>query len=72
MTRRITGARDLIFDVVEVVTDLVETTHSEVSERWTGRVRLAPPLEKTADVVDAAQRSVAAVACGSIRLTNHG
>ena len=40
MSSRWKGARDLVFESVELVSRLVEKTQREESERWTERVAL--------------------------------
>lgn len=70
--KRIKGARDLVFDGVEIITNLVQKTHTEVSDRWTERAALIEPVAPIARGVNEVQKTTAAVTYEAIRLVSRG
>lgn len=70
--RRIKGARDLVFDSIVAVTDLVQKTHTEVSNRWTDRASMIEGVEPIARSVNAVQLTGAAANYAAIRLVSRG
>lgn len=70
--KRIKGARDLVFDGVEVVTNLVQKTHTEVSDRWTERAALIEPVAPIARGVNEIQKTTATMTYEAIRLVSRG
>ena len=70
MMRRARGFIDLVFDVVEETTGLVERTHDAVVERSVRRFATIEPARSTARVVTGIQTAVSGVVFGSIRAVN--
>ena len=70
--RRIKGARDLIFDGIEAVTDLVEKTHVDVARRWTDRVGLVQGAQPIAESVHGVHMAGAAMNYEAVRLVSRG
>ena len=68
MSSRWKGARDLVFESVELVSRLVEKTQREESERWTERVALIEPAAPIARGVNALHLTSAALTHTSIRM----
>ncbi len=68
--RRVRGFTDLVFDVVEETTNLVERTHDAVVERTTRRFAPVEPAKTTAEVVTAVQTAISSGVFASIRLVN--
>lgn len=68
--RRTRGFIDLVFDVVEETTNLVERTHDAVIERTVRRFAPVEPAKTTAEVVTTIQRTISASVFESIRLVN--
>ena len=58
--RRLRGLVDLVFDVVEETTNLVERTHDAALERSVRRFAPIEPARSTAQVVSAVQDGVPA------------
>ena len=67
-SKRWKGARDLVFESVELVSRLVEKTQREESERWTERVALLEPVAPLARGVNALHLTGAAITHTSIRM----
>ena len=70
--RRVKGTRDLIFDGIDAITELVHKTHVEVAERWTKRAGMVPSIEPVADSVHAAHMAGAAVNYATVKLVSRG
>jgi pimeloyl-ACP methyl ester carboxylesterase len=68
--RRIRGFIDLVFDVVEEATDLVERTHGTVVERSVRRFAPVEPAKSTAKVVTGIQTAISGGVFESIRVLN--
>ncbi len=68
--KRIKGARDLVFDGVRAVTNLVQQTHTEVSQRWTKRVSVVEPVAPIAKSVNSVQLATAAASYSTVRLVS--
>jgi pimeloyl-ACP methyl ester carboxylesterase len=71
-SKRIKGVRDLVFDGVEIVTNLVQRTHGEVSDRWTERAAMIEPAAPIARGVNAVQKTGAAMTYATIRFVSRG
>ena len=67
---RVRGFIDLVFDVVEETTNLVERTHDAVVERTARRFAPVEPAKTTASVVTGIQTVISSVTFGSIRAIN--
>ena len=61
-----------MFDGIQAVTDLVQRTHTEASNRWTDRAGMVAPVEPLARSVNALQLAGAAVNYASIREVSRG
>jgi pimeloyl-ACP methyl ester carboxylesterase len=68
--RRVRGFIDLVFDVVEETTNLVERTHDAVVERTARRFAPIEPAKSTAQVVTGIQTAISSVTFESIRVIN--
>ena len=68
--RRFRGFIDLVFDVVEETTNLVERTHDAVVDRSVRRFAPIEPAKSTAQVVTGIQTVISSVAFESIRTVN--
>jgi pimeloyl-ACP methyl ester carboxylesterase len=68
--RRVRGFIDLVFDVVEETTNLVERTHDAVVERTVRRFAPVEPAQSTAKVVTGVQTAISGGVFESIRLIN--
>ena len=68
--RRIRGFIDLVFDVVEETTNLVERTHDAVVERSVRRFAPIEPAKSTANVVTGIQTAISRGVFESIRVVN--
>ena len=68
--RRIRGFADLVFDLVEETTNLVERTHDAVVERSVRRFAPIEPAKSVADAVTGVQLAISSVAFESVRLVN--
>jgi pimeloyl-ACP methyl ester carboxylesterase len=68
--KRMRGFIDLVFDVVEETTNLVERTHDAVVDRSVRRFAPIEPAKSTADVVTGVQKVIASATFESIRLIN--
>ena len=68
--RRTRGLIDLLFDLVDETTDLVERTHGEVVERWAQRLDPIEPVRSSARAIAHIQQSIAGGVCYSIRTIN--
>jgi pimeloyl-ACP methyl ester carboxylesterase len=64
--------RDLVFDGVEAVTNLVQRTHGEVAERWTRRAGRVEAIQPIADSVHELHMAGAATNYAAIRLVSRG
>ncbi|MFZ5571796.1 MAG: esterase/lipase family protein [Thermodesulfobacteriota bacterium] len=69
---RLEGLKDLVFDVVEEVTNLVERTHLSVSERTTRRFAPVEPLSTPGSALQTAHDKTAEGVYGTIRTVNRG
>lgn len=69
---RITGAKDLFFDAVEEITNLVERTHARVSRKTFRPLAVIEPVATVAKGVQAAHDLTASSVYGTIRLVNRG
>jgi len=67
---RAKGFIDLVFDVVEETTNLVERTHDAVVERTVRRFAPVEPAKTTAEVVTTVQGAISAGVFQSIRVVN--
>ncbi len=68
--RRVRGFVDLVFDLVEETTNLVERTHDAVVERSVRRFAPVEPAKSTAKVVTGVQTAISSGVFESIRLLN--
>jgi pimeloyl-ACP methyl ester carboxylesterase len=68
--RRVRGFIDLVFDIVEETTNLVERTHDSVVERSVRRFAPIEPAKSTAQVVTGIQSLISSVTFESIRTVN--
>ena len=68
--RRIRGFIDLVFDTVEVTTNLVERTHDAVVDRSVRRFAPIEPAKSTAKVVTGIQTVISGTVFESIRVIN--
>jgi pimeloyl-ACP methyl ester carboxylesterase len=68
--KRVRGFVDLVFDVVEETTNLVERTHDAVVERTTRRFAPIEPAKSTASVVTGIQTVISSLTFASIRAIN--
>lgn len=68
--RRTRGFIDLVFDVVEETTNLVERTHDAVVERTSRRFAPVEPAKSTARVVTSVQTAISSGVFESIRAVN--
>ncbi len=68
--KRARGFIDLVFDLVEETTNLVERTHDAVVERTARRFAPIEPAKTTAEVVTGVQTAISSVTFGSIRAIN--
>jgi len=68
--RRIRGFIDLVFDTVEVTTNLVERTHDAVVDRSVRRFAPVEPAKSTAKVVTGIQTVISGTVFESIRVIN--
>jgi pimeloyl-ACP methyl ester carboxylesterase len=68
--RRVRGFIDLVFDVVEETTNLVERTHDAVVERSVRRFAPVEPAQSTAKVVTGIQTAISGGVFESIRVIN--
>jgi pimeloyl-ACP methyl ester carboxylesterase len=68
--KRVRGFIDLVFDVVEETTNLVEKTHDAVVERTARRFAPVEPAKTTAKVVTGIQTAISSVTFESIRVIN--
>jgi pimeloyl-ACP methyl ester carboxylesterase len=68
--KRVRGFIDLVFDVVEETTNLVERTHDAVVERSARRFAPIEPAKSTAEIVTGVQRAISSVTFESIRVVN--
>ncbi len=68
--RRTRGFIDLVFDVVEETTNLVERTHDAVVERTVRRFAPIEPAKSTAKVVTGIQIAISGAVFESIRVVN--
>lgn len=70
--RRLLGLKNLIHDVIEKTTDLVEETHESVAEKSIRMLSISPALGEAARAVDQARRLTTAAVFSAIRATNEG
>jgi len=70
--RRFKGTRDLVFDGIEAVTDLVQKTHTEVAQRWTKRAGLVQGVQPIAESVHTAHMAGAALNYETVRVVSRG
>jgi triacylglycerol lipase len=70
--RRLTGLLNLIHDVIEKTTDLVEETHESVMRKPVDLLSAIEPIGDTVRVIDGARRFTTSVIYSAIRATNHG
>ncbi|MBT8467269.1 MAG: hypothetical protein KJN97_00860, partial [Deltaproteobacteria bacterium] len=68
--RRVRGFVDLVFDLVEETTNLVERTHDAVVERSVRRFAPGEPAKSTAQVVTGVQSAISSGVFESIRVLN--
>ena len=68
--KRVRGFVDLVFDVVEETTNLVERTHDAVVERTVRRFAPVEPAKSTAEVVTGVQTAISSLTFSSIRAVN--
>lgn len=68
--QRLRGLVDLVFDVVEETTDLVQRTHDGAVERWVRRFGPIEPARSTARAVGAIQGAIASGVFETIRTLN--
>ena len=68
--RRVRGFIDLVFDVVEETTNLVERTHDAVLERSVRRFAPVEPAKSTAKVVTGVQTAISSGIFESVRVLN--
>jgi pimeloyl-ACP methyl ester carboxylesterase len=68
--KRVRGFIDLVFDVVEETTNLVERTHDVVVERTVRRFAPIEPAKTTAHVVTGVQTVISSITFESIRTIN--
>jgi len=68
--RRLRGFLDLVFDVVEETTNLVERTHDAVVERSVRRFAPVEPAKSTAKVVTGVQTAISSGIFESVRVLN--
>ena len=68
--RRIRGFIDLVFDVVEETTNLVQRTHDAVVDRSVRRFAPVEPATSTAKVITGVETAIAGGVFGSIRVIN--
>ena len=68
--KRARGFIDLVFDVVEETTNLVERTHDAVVERSVRRFAPVEPAKSTAEIVTGVQKAISSVTFESIRVVN--
>lgn len=69
---RLLGLKNLIHDLVETTTNLVEETHESVMERNLGLLEEVTPVGDAARAVDSARKVGTSVVYGAIRATNRG
>jgi triacylglycerol lipase len=67
---RLKGFRDLLHDVLENVTDLVQETHEAASDKTVRLLGMAPPVGEVARQVEALRRPVAEHVYDAIRVAN--
>jgi pimeloyl-ACP methyl ester carboxylesterase len=70
--RRIKGTRDLVFDGIEAITNLVQKTHTEVAERWTRRAGMVQSVQAIADPVHALHMAGANANYAAVRGVSRG
>jgi pimeloyl-ACP methyl ester carboxylesterase len=70
--RRLLGLKNLIHDLIEKTTDLVEETHDSVAEKPIRLLSAIEPLADAALAVDGARRLTSSAVYTTIRATNHG
>ncbi|UCH29470.1 MAG: hypothetical protein JSV06_00180 [Myxococcales bacterium] len=68
--KRVRGFIDLVFDVVEETTNLVERTHDAVVDRTARRFAPIEPAKSTAEVVTGIQTAISSVTFESVRVIN--
>lgn len=68
--QRTRGFMNLVFDVVEETTCLIERTHDAVVERWARRFAAIEPARSTARVVTGVQTALSGGVFESIRIVN--
>lgn len=68
--RRIRGLIDLVFDLVDETTLLVERAHGGSVARWTRRFAPVEPARRAANAITRLQTGIAGGVCNSIRLIN--
>ncbi len=68
--KRMRGFIDLVFDIVEETTNLVERTHDAVVDRSVRRFAPVEPAKSTAAVVTGVQKAISSVTFESIRVMN--
>jgi pimeloyl-ACP methyl ester carboxylesterase len=68
--KRARGFVDLVFDIVEETTNLVERTHDAVVERTVRRFAPIEPAKTTATVVTGIQTAISSITFESIRIVN--
>lgn len=69
---RLRGLKDLIYDVIEKTTDLVQETHEAAARRPRELLANVAPLEESVRTVDAVRQVTASLVFDSIRATNRG
>lgn len=67
---RFQGITDLLHDVVEKITDLVQETHEQASEKTVRMLGVVPPAGEVARAVETVRRPVAGRVYDTIRVTN--
>ncbi|MGB5702304.1 MAG: hypothetical protein WBM48_05780 [Polyangiales bacterium] len=68
--KRVRGFIDLVFDVVEETTNLVERTHDAVVDRSARRFAPIEPAKSTAEIVTGVHKAISSVTFESIRFLN--
>src|SRR3954451_3811288 len=70
--QRFRGLKDLIHDVIEKTTDLVQETHEAAARKPRELLANVAPIEGTVRAADALRQVTASLVFDSIRATNRG
>ena len=70
--KRIHGLTELVFDMIDQTTSLVERTHSAVTDRSVGYLSPVEPVASVASEIAGAQQAIAAGVYQTIRAVNGG